>query len=150
VFPDATVAITHRDPVAVIQSAVTMVAYGERMRHKSFDMKYIVNYWSDRIEHLLRACVNDRHVAPANKSVDVLFHEFMANDMAIVEQIYAKAGLELTATARAQIDQFVKDHPRGKEGRVVYDLKNDFGVDPAELRQRFKFYFDQFPVRAEN
>lgn len=70
--------------------------------------------------------------------------------MAIVEQIYAKAGLEFNATARAQIDQFVKDHPRGKEGRVIYDLKNDFGVDPAVLRQRFKFYFDQFPVRAEN
>ena len=28
VFPDATVVITHRDPVAVIQSAVTMLAYG--------------------------------------------------------------------------------------------------------------------------
>jgi len=150
VFPDATVAITHRDPVAVIQSAVTMVAYGDRMRHKTIDMKYIVNYWSDRIEHLLRACVNDRTAAPANKSVDVLFHEFMANDMAIVEQIYMKAGLELNEAVRAQIDQFVKDHPRGKEGRVIYDLKKDFGVDPAELRERFKFYFDQFPVHAEN
>ena len=31
-FPDATFAITHRDPVSVIQSAITMLAYGDRMR----------------------------------------------------------------------------------------------------------------------
>ena len=30
-FPDATVAFTHRDPVAVIQSAVTMMAYSDRL-----------------------------------------------------------------------------------------------------------------------
>jgi hypothetical protein len=150
VFPSATVVITHRDPVAVIQSAVTMVAYGERMRRKKIDTKRIVEYWSDRIEHLLRACVRDRGSVSAANSLDVLFHQFMTNDMAIVEQIYAKAGLELNATARAQIDQFVKDHPRGKEGRVIYDLNNDFGVEPGELRQRFKFYFDKFPIRAEN
>ena len=31
-FPDATVAFTHRDPVAVIQSAITMMAYSDRLR----------------------------------------------------------------------------------------------------------------------
>jgi hypothetical protein len=150
VFPDASIAITHRDPVAVIQSAVTMVAYGERMRRRTVDTRSIINYWADRIEHLLRACVRDRQAVPASRSLDILFHDFMANDMAVISQIYEKAGLDLTETARGQIEQFVRNHPRGKEGRMVYDLQADFGVDPAALRERFKFYFDQFPVRAEN
>ena len=34
-FPDATVAFTHRDPVAVIQSAITMMAYSDRLRRRS-------------------------------------------------------------------------------------------------------------------
>ena len=44
----------------------------------------------------------------------------------------------------------VAAHPRGKEGRVVYDLQGDFGCDPAALRKRFGFYFEAFPeVRPE-
>jgi hypothetical protein len=31
-FPDATVVITHRDPVSVIASAITMMSYGDRIR----------------------------------------------------------------------------------------------------------------------
>ncbi|MEQ9462252.1 MAG: sulfotransferase [Haliea sp.] len=149
VFPDATCVITHRDPVAVIQSAVTMIAYGYRMSRKRIDTRAIVEYWSDRIEHLLRACVQDRTCFPGSQSVDVLFHEFMADDLATVAKIYAVAGVELTAAAKAEMQAFIAAHPRGKEGKMVYDLKGDFGVDPAALRERFSFYFQQFPVRAE-
>lgn len=150
VFPDATVAITHRDPVAVIQSSVTMQAYTQRMNRKEIGRTALIEYWSARVEHLLRACVRDREVLPAAHSIDVLFHEFMADDLAMVEKIYGRAGLALTATARAQLEHFLEEHPRGREGRMAYDLRTDFGVDPAALRERFRFYFDRFPVRAEN
>ncbi|HAN68815.1 MAG TPA: sulfotransferase family protein, partial [Halieaceae bacterium] len=30
-YPDATYVITHRDPLAVLQSAMTMIAYGDRL-----------------------------------------------------------------------------------------------------------------------
>ena len=54
-----------------------------------------------------------------------------------------------TPAVKAQIAQFLADHPRGKEGRVLYNLKRDFGADPEELRKRFRFYFDAFPVKEE-
>ncbi|MAL93843.1 MAG: sulfotransferase family protein [Haliea sp.] len=149
VFPDATYVITHRDPVAVIQSAVTMIAYGQRMGRKRIDTKALINYWCDRVEHLLQACVRDRPSMPESQTVDVPFHEFMADDMAMVEKIYAKAGVELTDRARGEMQAFIDAHPRGKEGKVVYDLKGDFGVDPAELRERFAFYFERFPAKPE-
>ena len=37
VFPDAAVIFTHRDPVAVIQSTVTMQAYSQRIGRKRVD-----------------------------------------------------------------------------------------------------------------
>jgi len=80
----------------------------------------------------------------------VLFHEFMADDVAMVERIYRKAGLELTPWARSELDRFVAENARGKHGRLVYDLERDFGLDPAEVRGRFAFYFERFPVRAED
>lgn len=149
VFPDATVALTHRDPVSVIQSAATMLAYGQRINRKTVDLDGLISYWSDRILHLLQACVRDRELLPGPGSIDVLFHEFMADDLAMVERIYASANLAMTDAARTQLKHFLDAHPRGRDGRVVYNLREDFGVDPAQLRARFAFYFDRFPVRVE-
>ena len=148
-FPDATVAITHRDPVAVIQSAVTMQAYSSRMQRTQIDNRWLIDYWADRVEHLLRGCMNDRHAWPDAQSIDVPFHEFMADDVAMVARIMDKADMPLTDRARGEIDAHMAAHQRGKEGRLIYNLKRDFGVDPDALRERFQFYFDAFPVRAE-
>jgi hypothetical protein len=149
VFPDATVAITHRDPVSVLQSAITMLGYGQRINRQRVDLNGLANYWSDRVLHLLQACVNDRAIWPAAQSIDVLFHEFMADDLGMVEKIYTRAGLAMTTTARSELQRFLAAHPRGKEGRVIYNLRGDFGIDPLLLRARFAFYFDHFPVQVE-
>jgi acetyl esterase/lipase len=37
-------------------------------------------------------------------------------------------------------------HPRGRKGRVVYDLEGDVA---EELRERFAFYIDRFQIRSE-
>jgi hypothetical protein len=148
-FPDATVALTHRDPVSVVASAITMLTYGDRMRRTKVDPSAVAAYWSDRVERLLRACVRDRHLLPTTQSIDVLFHEFMADDVGMVERIYDVASLDMTDDARASLEQYMADHPRGKHGRILYDLPGDFGVDPEELRRRFDFYYERFPIRSE-
>ncbi len=148
-FPDATIAITHRDPVSVIRSAITMLAYGDRIRRRRVDPEAVAAYWTDRVETLLRACVRDRAAVPAAQSLDVTFDEFMADDVAMVERIYELAGLEMSEAARRRLDAYMEEHPRGEHGQVVYDLQADFGLDPAEVRKRFAFYFERFAVRAE-
>jgi hypothetical protein len=135
--------------VSVIASAVTMLAYGDRVRRKRVDPPAVAAYWIDRVERLLRACVRDRERIPASQSIDVLFHEFMGDDVATVERIYQLAGLDMTPAARAALDAFMARNPRGRHGRIVYDLKADFGVERDELRKRFGFYFERFPVAIE-
>ena len=45
---------------------------------------------------------------------------------------------------------YVEGNPRGKDGRIVYDLRADFGLEPDDLYQRYSFYFDAFPqIRTE-
>jgi len=144
VFPDATVAITHRDPVAVIQSSVTMLAYGQRMNRKQVMIDTLLEYWVDRIERLLKSCVAQRSSLPAARSVDIPFHRLIVDDVNTVETIYARADLEMSDQARRQLGSFVDSH-KGEYGRVVYDLKGQFGVDPNQLRERFDFYFQAFP-----
>ena len=145
VFPDATVAITYRDPVEVIQSAITMIAYGERMSYPTIDTKGLLDYWTDRVERLLRACVRDRHMWGEAQSVDVPFEEFMKDDMAVVREVRRKAGLPETEQANRDVADYIESHPRGKYGQIVYDLERDFGISPAKLRERFEFYYEAFP-----
>lgn len=148
-FPDARIVVTHRDPVAVIQSAVTMLAYGDRMRQRTIGPGRLVSYWIDRVERLLRAADRDRHLLPQGQYVDVLFHEFMADQLGTVNRCYEQTGLTLTDDARTELGLFLKENPRGKHGQVQYHLERDFGVPPEEVRERFAFYLERFPVRPE-
>jgi hypothetical protein len=149
-FPNATIAFTLRDPVAVIQSAITMLAYGDRLRRVEIDADGLAAYWVDRIERLLRAAVRDAPVIPAAQRVDAEFGVFMADDLTMACRILDVAGIEVTDAARAQLASYVAGNPRGRDGSVAYDLRNDFGLEPTTLRERFAFYFDAFPqIRPE-
>ena len=148
-FPDATVAFTHRDPVAVIQSTVTMMAYADRLRRRSIDPDWLIEYWTDRIHVLLSAGVRDRDLVPAERSIDISFHQLGGNEMTILESLYARAGAELTPGVRKSFDRYLGSNPRGKHGSIRYDLQRHFGVSAEEVRSRFDFYFDRFDVRPE-
>lgn len=148
-FPDATVAFTHRDPVAVIQSAITMMAYSDRLRRTSIDPGWLLDYWSDRVLRLLSACVRDRDLVPAERSIDISFHQLNGNEIPVLERLYRTGGAELTPKIRQRFQRYLDGNPRGKHGRIRYDLHRHFGITADELRGRFDFYFDKFDVRAE-
>jgi hypothetical protein len=141
-FPDATIVVTHRDPVSVIQSAATMLTYGARMTYTSPRPEFYLEYWTDRVRRLLAASVRDRSLLPSDRTVDVLFHEFMADDVATVERIYEVAGLPMTNQSRAELQSYLRAHQRGKDGQVVYDLRRDFEATPEDVRESFDLYLN--------
>jgi hypothetical protein len=149
VFPDATFVVPHRDPVSIVASLATMLSYAARMSRNPVVPAQIGSYWADRIERMLHACVRDRDQLPAERSIDVLFDDFMADDVATIERIYQLADHPMSDEVRVRMAQYMQHNPRGKYGRVAYDLKQDFGLDRDTLRQRFGFYYDKFPVRLE-
>jgi len=149
VYPDATVVITHRDPISVLQSSITLMAYADRIRRTDMNLPDLVAYWADRIERLLHQCVRDRDTLPQDQVTDIMFHEYMADERGTVAKVCEMADLDLSAEAERRVGQYLQDNPRGKHGRVVYDLIGNFGVDIAALRRRFQFYYDRFPVRQE-
>lgn len=149
-FPDATLVITHRDPVAVIRSLTTMLSYGDRIRRDPVDPPGCARHWAARIERLLRECVAQRDAWGPEQSLDVLFHEYMADQEGVLRQVYDLAGLELTPDAEAKLLGYLTENPRHQHGRVVYDLEGVFEVDVAKLRERFQFYYDRYPVRWED
>ncbi len=102
-FPDATFVITHRDPVASIQSAATMSAYAARVLRRRVEGRRQADYWVDRCETLLRACVRDRDALPPAQTLDVYFHEWIADPDTILRDIYRLADLPLTDATLAEL-----------------------------------------------
>jgi hypothetical protein len=126
------------------------MSYGDRMRRITPDPPATAAYWADRADTLLTRCTRDREVVPAARSIDVLFDEFMADDVAMVDRIYALADIEMTVDARRDLADYMAAHPRGEHGRLVYDLDADFGIDRDELRMRFSDYMERFGVSPEH
>lgn len=149
-FPDSYIVINHRDPVASIQSAITGIAYGARLTRTRVDMDAIAEYWIDRYERLLRACVRDRDQLAESESYDLYFHELMADPISQLEKVYAGAGVTFDQQTRDAFQQAIDHNKRGKHGQLAYNLREDFGIDPATIRERFAFYYNRFPeVRIE-
>src|SRR4051812_24597405 len=99
-FPDATIVVTHRDPVAVVQSTITMTTYGARTSYRHTRPEWYRDYWTDRIGRLLDASLRDRHLVPNDRTIDVFFHEYMADELGTLQRVYELAGIEMTEQAR--------------------------------------------------
>ncbi len=147
-FPDAVFVVTHRDPVSVTASMLTMLGYSARLGQDRVDTARIGGYWDDRLQRMLAACVADRDRLPADRSIDVHFDQFMGDDLGMVRRIYDLARQPTTDESEAAMAAFMRDHPRGRHGGVLYDL-GQFGIDRAQLRASMAFYVDRFGVSME-
>ena len=142
--------MTHRDPVAVIVvDGDDDRATAPACRSTTSTRSASAASWADRLILMLQACVRDRHLLPPEQSIDVFFDEFMADDMAMVAKVYAKAAQPLPDTSLAAMADYMAAHPRGRHGTVVYE-PDQFGLDLPDLRERTRFYTDRFPISLES
>lgn len=148
-FPDATFIVTHRDPVEVTLSMMTMICYATRMAVTRPDVAKLTDHWLNRIDDLLAGCIRDRDALPAGQSIDVRFDDFMADERATLADIYRLADQPFGDDVRAAMSDFLTEHPRGRYGGVIYDAA-DLDLDPAALAERFRAYRERFLTTTED
>jgi hypothetical protein len=143
VFPDGIVVFTHRDPVPVALSMVAMITYSARMHRSPVPVEQIAASWIDRLDQMLSALVRDRDSMGPDRSVDVRFDEFMANEAGVAEQVYALDGEPFTAQARTAIAGYLEAHRRGRLGNVELSYEM-FGLTEDSLRASLAPYVERF------
>ncbi|MFC5183075.1 sulfotransferase family protein [Actinomadura harenae] len=148
VFPDAVVVFTHRDPAPAAASLATMNAYMMRRRLYPVDLGAVGRHWRRRIEELLRKMQEHRALFADEQSVDVVFHRYMADNLATAHDIYRVAGQPFTPQTRAALRAYLDGHVRHRHGRIDYRL-SDFSLDPTELRVGLSSYTTRFGVQEE-
>ncbi|WP_371412913.1 sulfotransferase [Mycolicibacterium sp. GF69] len=143
VFPGVTVIATHRDPVPVVLSMLAMLTYSARMHCTPVPVADIAACWIDRLELMLNALIRDRDAIAPERSIDVRFDDFMADEMATAAAIFALADEPMTDDARAAMAEYLAGHQRGRLGRVATSPEM-FGLDERDLQARFAPYAARF------
>jgi hypothetical protein len=143
VFPGVAVVCTHRDPVPVALSMIAMLTYSARMHRSVVPVEEIAAAWIDRLELMLAALVRDRGAVAPERSIDVRFDDFMADEFGVAEQVYGLIGEPVTDHARTAMADYLAAHQRGRLGRVVTSCEM-FGLNEDDLRTRFAPYVNRF------
>jgi hypothetical protein len=143
VFPGAIVVVTHRDPVPVALSMIAMITYTARMYCHPVPVHDIAATWLDRLELMLNALIRDRDAVPPERSLDIRFDDFMAEEIDTAATIYELAGEPFTDDVRRATADYLAGHQRGRLGRVATSAEM-FGFDVADLQRRFAPYVARF------
>lgn len=143
VFPGVAVVCTHRDPVPVSLSMMAMLVYSARMHRSPVPVHTISAAWADRLELMLAALVRDRGIIGPDRSIDVRFDDYMADELDVAQRVYALAGEPLTDHARRAMADYLAGHQRGRLGRVATSAAM-FGLDQDDLCTRFTPYVERF------
>jgi hypothetical protein len=146
-YPDARYVITHRDPVKVTASVLSLVRSltGTFTDHDFTD--YIAATWPTTIATLLerQSAFRDDLVAAdrADAFVDVAYADLVADPVGTVGSIYGDLGSTLGTEAEAAMRAHAATHTQGAHGRHTYSL-DDFGVDGGSLAERFDDYTTRY------
>ncbi len=146
VLPDAIFVHFHRDPLKVLASNCRLAIILRNMASDRVDPHEVgasmLQLLRDYLERLLRF----RSSGVSRPWIDVRFSEFVADPLRVVESIYESAGITLVPTAREDMAQWVKEHPREDLRRARAADLGPYGIEPADARAAFAEYCETFDV----
>jgi hypothetical protein len=150
-YPDAGIVMTHRDPLKLIASHASLVSMACSMGSDEVEPHDVGRRWSRSWESAMRQGIAFRESGEVDESsfFDMHFAELLKDPIAMVGRIYAHFGLELGAEAEARMRRFLDENPQGKHGTHSYTLEQ-FGLDPAAERERYRFYQEYYGVASES
>jgi len=137
-MPGATFVQTHRDPVTTMPSFASFVHLLWAMGSDAADAREAARQWSATLEQHLNHCLAQR-ARLKNTFIDVDFRETVSDPVRVVERIYGRIGLPITAATRAGVTAYMNTNPREGRPKHEYTLE-EFGFDRADLERRFKAY----------
>lgn len=137
VYPDALIIQTHREPRTIMPSMCSLAEHATEGWSAKFTGETIGRTQLDLWERGLHSFAEARRRAPAAQFFDVDYHDFVADPLATVGQVYQHFGLEFTQDASAAMESM---HATSRSGARKPSHKytlSDFGLNGDEVDRRF-------------
>ena len=150
VYPDARIVQTHRDPLRVVASLVSLSTVLRSLASDAIDPHEIALEWAPRLAAGLEASMRARDAAalPAERVFDVGFRDFVGNEIETIRRLYDHFGMPFSAEAESRMRRYLAANPKDKHGGHRYEF-GAAGLDPAVERRRFAPYVARFAIPEE-
>ena len=149
VYPDARFVMTHRDIRRVLPSVCALYDTFSCILTERRDPVAIgalnVELWRCSLERL----VDFRDRGNEGRFHDLSFAALQRDPIAEVATLYAELGDDLTGDVRRRMQDWWAESAKQRSGPQSYRAE-DYGLDPATVRERFAFYYDRFDVPVEH
>jgi len=143
-YPDAILIWTHRDPAAVLPSAVSLTGFMRESNTPDYDPVRFAREWIVIEELALhRGLATRDRDGKESRNVDIDYRTVMADPIGTVASVCERIGVAFDETSRRAVQQWLDDHPQTEHGVHRYTAA-DFGLDADRLRERFSFYSRRF------
>ena len=149
-YPDAKIVFTHRDPVKSVTSYASLTCQVRAMGGDQIDCAEVAQEWNGRLLQAITATttVRDSGGFPDATFYDMHFQDFVADQFAVVSDIYSALGLPMTERAASRMQAFIADDPQCKNGLHLY-APEECGIDPAQVRRDFAPYIERHAAAPE-
>ncbi len=149
-YPDAYVVLTHRDPLKVLPSLVSLMATLRWMHSDTVDVGAVVKSAVGGTAIAMDLVMQWRAdgTLPNDRIVDVRFDELVGDPWPTLRYAYERIGSTLSGATERRMRGYLEARPRERHGRHEYDFA-DTGLDLTETRARFAAYQDCYAVPSE-
>ncbi len=151
IYPDARMIQTHRDPLQIMGSTVSLISAILWMRTKEVDPEAVKlafgpAYYEPQLYNVMR--LRDESVVPTPQFYDVRFQDLMSAPFDTVRAAYDYFGWDYTDEAESRMRAYLEHKPRDKFGKHFYSF-HDLGLDLETERNRYRDYQARFGVESE-
>lgn len=151
VYPDARIVFTHRDPLKVLPSVVSILYSTAYVRSDAVDADAMAGWFTGETCRMLidgMTALRESGRLPASQCYDLRYAELMQDPVAALEGVYTHFGIDYPDSARAAQRHYIDNKPRGRHGQHRYEF-SDTGLDLDEERERFRDYYERYQVENE-
>jgi hypothetical protein len=143
VYPDARIAVMHRDPLTVLGSVTSLIATLRSAQTDRVDFAGIGRYHADLYSTSLDRLVShvEKGGLPTERVQHLAYADLAADPVGVVRKLSAHLDLGFT------VDQLTAQ-PKGHRGEHTYSF-DDLGLDRATERMRYERYQSYFRVPSE-
>ena len=150
VYPDARVAITHRDPITLLASLTSLIANLRWAHSDAVDPEAIARAHVERYQASFERLVDwsDSGALPSKQIHHSRFADFRQDALAVVSGLYERFGIAWGAETETAMRKALGDNPADRHGGHAYQ-RDALGRDPGDLRRAFARYQARFEVASD-
>jgi Sulfotransferase family len=143
VYPDAQLAMTHRDPADVVGSACSLCYHVRVMYSDDVDPKAVGAMLLETFDTMIERLI--AHEENGGVVHHIQYGDLMKDPLGEMRKLYARYDEPFTRDTEAAMQATLDANPKGKHGKHEYRLE-DYGLTREGIHAHFRDYTERFGI----